>query len=98
MRKKRTVQQYRISATPNHEKLPWPGLKANDHLSRVVTLAVKEANEARETALWAEKQIARVLDHVPSEAAVKILFREISRRGKLRIARTPTRKHRASRT
>jgi len=87
MRKKRTAQQYRISAAPNHEKLPWPGLNAKDHLSRVITRAVKEAKEARETAVWAEKQIARVLHHVPPETAVSILFREISRRGEPRIAR-----------
>jgi hypothetical protein len=80
LRKKGTAQQYRISAAPNHEKLPWPGLKAKDHLSRVVTWAVKEAKEARETACWAEEQIARVLDHVPPETAIRILFREISRR------------------
>jgi hypothetical protein len=85
--KKRTAQEYRISAAPSHEKLPWPGLKAKDHLSRVVTRAVKEAKEAREAAFWAEKQIARVLDHVPPETAARILFREISRRGKPRIAR-----------
>ena len=48
----------------------------------------KEAKEARETAVWAEEQIARVLDHVPSETAVRILFREIGRRGKTRIAGT----------
>jgi len=62
-------------------------LKAKDLLSRVATRAVKEAKEARETVVWAEKQIARVLDHVPPETAVRILFREISRRGKPRIAR-----------
>jgi hypothetical protein len=98
MRKKRTTKQYRISAAPNHEKLPWPGLKAKDHLSRVVTWAVKEAKEARETAVWAEKQIARVVDHVPPETVVRILFREISRRRKPRIARIRTRKRQASRT
>jgi len=86
MRKKRTAQRYRVSAAPNHEKLPWPGLKAKDHLSRVVTRAVKEAKEEREIAVWAEKQIARVLDRVPQETAVGILFREISHRGKPRIA------------
>ena len=87
MRKRRNSQRYRISAAPSHEKLPWPGLKAKDHLSRVATVVVKEAKEARETAVWAEEQIARVLDHVPSETAVRILFREIGRRGKTRIAR-----------
>lgn len=80
MRKKRTGQQHRISAAPDHEKLPWPGLKAKDLLSRIATVAVKEAKEAREAAVWAEKQIARVLDHIPAETAVGILFREISRR------------------
>ena len=49
-RKKRTAQQDRISAAPDHEKLPWPGLKAKDRLSRIATRAVKDAKEARETA------------------------------------------------
>jgi hypothetical protein len=86
MRKERTALRHRISAAPNHEKLRWPGLKAKDHLSRVVTRAVKEAKEARETAVWAEKQIARVLDHVPPETAIRILLLEISRLEKPRIA------------
>jgi len=55
-------------------------LKAKDRLSRVATQAVKDAKETRETELWVEKQIARVLDHVPSETAATILFREIIRR------------------
>jgi hypothetical protein len=67
---------------PTHEKLPWPGLKAKDHLSRVVTRAVKEARETGEKEAWAEKQIARVLDHVPPEAAMRLVFREMSRRGR----------------
>lgn len=65
---------------PTHEKLPWPGLKAKDHLTRVVTRAVKEAREAGEREVWAEKQIARVLDHVLPEAAIRLVFREVSRR------------------
>lgn len=84
-RNKRNPEEYRISSKPDHEKLPWPGLKAKDRLSRVATQAVKEAREGREIAVWAEKQIARVLDHVPPETAVRILFREISRRGRARI-------------
>jgi hypothetical protein len=67
---------------PTHEKLLWPGLKAKDRLSRVVTRAVKEAKEAEEREVWAEKQIARVLDHVPPEAAMRLVFREMSRRGR----------------
>jgi hypothetical protein len=67
---------------PTHEKLPWPGLKAKDHLSRFVTRAVKEAKERGEIVVWAEKQIARVLDHAPPEAAVRLVFREMSRRGR----------------
>jgi hypothetical protein len=67
---------------PTYEKLPWPGLKAKDHLSRVVTRAVKEAKEARERDVWAEKQIARVLHHVPPQTAMRLVFREMSRRGR----------------
>lgn len=67
---------------PTHEKLRWPGLKAKDRLSRMVTRAVKEAKETGETEVWAEKQIARVLDHVPPGAVVRLIFREMSRRGR----------------
>ena len=67
---------------PRHEKLPWPGLKAKDYLSRVVTRGVKQAKETRENEAWAQSQIARVLDHVPPEAVVRLLFREMNRRGK----------------
>lgn len=80
MRKKRTAQRYRVSTAPDHEELPWPGLNARDRLSRVATQAVKDARETRETEVWAEKQIARVLNHVPPETAATILFREIIRR------------------
>jgi len=74
-----------------HEKLPWPGLRAEDRLSRIVTRAVKEAKEAREREVWAEEQIARVLDHIPPEAALKLVFQEMSRRGKhiQRFAKSP---------
>lgn len=79
-RKKGNAQHYRISAAPLHEKLPWPGLRAEDHLSRVVTRAVKEAKEARETVAWAEKQIARILDHAPPEIVLTFIFNEMGRR------------------
>jgi hypothetical protein len=79
---KRKARKYRLSKEPTYEKLPWPGLKAKDHLTRVVTRAVKEAKEARERNVWAEKQIARVLDNVPPRAAIGLVFREMSRRGK----------------
>jgi hypothetical protein len=67
---------------PTHDSLPWPGLKAKDHLSRVVTRAVKDAKVARETDVWAEKQIARVLDNVPPRTAIRLVFREMNRRRK----------------
>ena len=69
------------SKVPRREKLSWPGLKARDRLSRVVTAAVKAASEARNRELRAERQIARVLDRIPPERAMALFFREISRRG-----------------
>jgi hypothetical protein len=39
---------------PRPEKLSWPGLRAKDRLSRVVTCAVKEAREACENEMLAE--------------------------------------------
>jgi hypothetical protein len=81
-KKKRKSRLFEVSMKPTHDKLPWPGLKARDRLSRVVTRAVKDAREARERDVWAEKQIARVLDNVPPQAAMRLVFREMSRRGK----------------
>ncbi len=72
---------YKVSAKARHDNLPWPGLKARDHLSRVVARAVKDAKEAKERDAWAEKQIARVLDNVPPRAAMRLVLLEISRRG-----------------
>jgi hypothetical protein len=80
--KKRKAPLLQVSMKPIHEKLPWPGLKANDHLSRVVTRSVKEAKETGERDVWAEKQIARVLDHVAPKAALRLVFREMSRQGR----------------
>jgi len=68
--------------TPRHEKLPWPGLKSKDHLSRFVTRVVKKAREARENEVWARSQIARLLDYVPPETAMRLVFREARRRKK----------------
>ena len=62
------------------EILPWPGLKAKDLLTRVVTKAVKEAREDKLTEPWVEKQIARVLDYVPAETAIRLIRRETKRR------------------
>jgi len=80
--KKRKAHLDRVSTKPKHEKLPWPGLKAKDHLSRVTTRAVKEAKETRENEVWAENLIARVLDYVPPETATRLLLQETYRRRK----------------
>src|SRR5882724_10996848 len=80
--KKRKEYLYRPSKKPKHEKLSWPGLKAKDHLSRVATRAVKEAKETRENEEWAESLIARMLDYVPPETAMRLLFQETFRRRK----------------
>jgi hypothetical protein len=81
MTKKRKVRPCQVSIKPTHEKLPWPGLTAKDHLTRVVTRAVKEAKEKGEKEVWAGKQIARVLDYIPPEAAMRLVLGEMSRRG-----------------
>jgi len=64
------------------EELPWPGLKAKDHLSRVVTRAVKRAREQRHQLLRAECQIAQLLDRVPAKTVLAMFFAEMSRRGR----------------
>lgn len=69
-------------ATPKREKLSWPGLKSKDHLSRFVTRAVKQAREVRENEVWARSQVARLLDYVPPETALRLVFREARRRKK----------------
>jgi hypothetical protein len=79
MRKKIKLE---ISRGPKHEKLPWGGLRAKDYLSRLVTRAVKEARERKETESWAEIQISRVLNHVSSETAMRLLIKEVRRRRK----------------
>jgi hypothetical protein len=80
-KKKRKSRLYKVSMKPIRDNLPWPGLKVGDRLSRVVTRAVKDAKEARETDVWAEKQIARVLDNVPPRTAMRLVFRVMRRRG-----------------
>jgi len=79
-KKKRKSRLHEVSEKPIHDNLPWPGLKARDHLTRVVTRAVKDAKEARERSAWAEKQIARVLDNVPPQVAIRLIFRVMGRR------------------
>jgi lipoprotein NlpI len=72
----------------SEEKEPsWPGLKAKDHLSRVVTRAVKEAYEDRKKELWAKEQIALILDCISAEAAIEAILRETIRRKKLSVAK-----------
>jgi len=78
--KQSVAHSHRVSSKPKHEKLPWPGLESKDHLSRVITRAVKEAKEARENEVWAQDEIARVLDYVPPETAMRIVAREARRR------------------
>ena len=80
--KNRKPHSNQARTTRRHERLPWPGLKAKDHLSRVVTRAVKRAKETRENEVWAENQIALVLDYVPPETAMRLVFRETRRRRK----------------
>jgi hypothetical protein len=78
--KKRQVLE--LSVKPDHEKLPWPGLKAEDHLSRVIARRLKEAKESKETEMWAEAQIARVLRYIQPETAIELVFGEARRRNK----------------
>jgi hypothetical protein len=80
--KKGKVKSNRLSRRPVYEKLPWPGLRAKDHLSRVVTRSVKEAREERERYLWAEKQIARMLQHISPWTAMRLFFLGMKRRGR----------------
>jgi hypothetical protein len=69
-----------ISVKANHQRLSWPGLKANDHLSRVVTRAVKEAKELGENEAWAKSLISRVLDYVPARTVIELVKREAALR------------------
>lgn len=73
-----------INVKPNHQRHSWPGLKANDHLSRVVTRAVKEAKELRENEAWAKGLISRVLDYVPSRTLIELVKREAALRSVIR--------------
>jgi hypothetical protein len=80
--KVRKPHSNRAQTTPKREKLPWPGLKSKDHLSRCVTRAVKKVREVEEKEVWARSQIARLLDYVPPETAMRLIFREARRRKK----------------
>jgi hypothetical protein len=73
-----------INVKPNHQRLSWPGLKANDHLSRVVTRAVKEAKELGENRAWAESLISLVLDYVPARTVIELVKREAALRRVIR--------------
>ena len=63
--------------TKRDTKLTWPGLRADDLLSRVVTRWVKRQ---REDEAWARKQIAKLLARVPPETVMKLLYREARHR------------------
>jgi hypothetical protein len=78
--KKSKTHSTQVSRKPKREELPWPGLKAKDRLARVVTREVKAAKEIRENKMWAEKQIARVLDYITPEAARNLVLRLARRR------------------
>lgn len=79
----------RLNSKPRHIKLLWPGLRAQDRLSRVITQWVKEQKEERENEAWARDLITRVLDWVPPETVMKLLYREARRRNKS-IPRLPS--------
>ncbi len=85
--KKRSADCHAVALTPKHEKLPWPGLKASDHLTRVATRAVKEAREDREIESWAQTVTARVLDYVTEEVAVRLIQEEMRRPRKTLLQR-----------
>jgi hypothetical protein len=70
----------RLSSKPRHMKLTWPGLRAQDRLSRIITAWVKEQKEESENEAWARDQVARVLDWIPPETVMKLLYREARRR------------------
>lgn len=84
---KKKLQSPSISPKPKHAKLRWPGLRAKDHLSRVITRAVKEARETSEKEACARNLIAWVLDYVPAEMALKLVYQE--RRRRRNHSRTP---------
>jgi hypothetical protein len=69
-----------VSDKPKHARLSWPGLKAKDRLSRVITQTVKESKESKENEEWAAGQVARLLDFVPPETAMKLVLQESCRR------------------
>jgi hypothetical protein len=77
---KKQARLHRKAKKPGNERLPWPGLRAKDRLSRLVTRAVKEAMEMKDNETWAESQIARVLDYVSPATAMRLIFRETRRR------------------
>jgi hypothetical protein len=76
----RAIVQYECEANAGKASLAW--VRAKDHISRIVTRAVKKASEAREREIWAERQIAFVLDYVQPETAMKLVFRVTRRMGK----------------
>jgi hypothetical protein len=76
-----------IDVKPKHQRLSWPGLNAKDHLSRVITRAVKEAKELVENEAWAESLLSRVLDYVPARTVIELVEREAALRRVIRGSR-----------
>jgi len=74
------VPSKRVSKKPKRSGRNWPGLKAKDRLSRVVTRWVKGKKEEVEKEVWAHEQIARLLDCVPPDTVMKLLYIEARRR------------------
>ena len=83
--KRKKSDSNNVSARPKYDNLPWPGLKAKDRMSRVITRAVKDAKIATERDEWAREQIARILDIVPPRHAMKLIMRELRHWQKSRL-------------
>jgi hypothetical protein len=86
--KKSKLQRYPTLTRPKYEKLPWPGLKDKNHLVRLATRVEKGRRKIRANEMWAQKQIARVLEYVSEETAMCLVFREARIQGRA-IPRPP---------
>lgn len=70
----------KLSGKPKHEKLPWPGLKNKNYLTRIITQAVKEAKETRENEVWARKQLARIRRYIPRSVFIRLVRKELQKK------------------
>jgi hypothetical protein len=76
------ARQYPSLTRPRHERLPWPGLKDRNSMTRLVVRVEKQRRRIKVNEIWAQKQIARVLEYVSGETAMRLVFREARRQGK----------------